>query len=51
MCPFTISVYTLPKEDGIVHVAYKIPQGKPGTEEVVEEIKALISSIVEDASW
>ncbi|MEG3619741.1 DUF302 domain-containing protein [Magnetovibrio sp. PR-2] len=51
LCPFTIGVYTLPENPGEVHITYKIPTGKPGSEQAVEEIQALISSIVEDASW
>ncbi len=51
LCPFTIAVYTLPGKPDEVHITYKIPKGKPGSEDVVEEIKALISGIVEDASW
>lgn len=51
LCPFTIGVYSLPNEKNTVHVTYKITNGKPGTEKVVEEIKELISSIIEDATW
>ncbi|MCW8916031.1 MAG: hypothetical protein OQK24_09285 [Magnetovibrio sp.] len=51
LCPFTIAVYTLPGQPNEVHITYKIPKGKPGSEDVVEEIKALISGIIEDASW
>jgi len=51
LCPFTIGVYSLPSEKNSVHIVYKISNGKPGTEKVVEEIKELISSIIEDATW
>ena len=51
LCPFSIGIYSLLSEKNIVHISYQVPNGKPGTEEVVEEIKALISEIIEDASW
>lgn len=51
LCPFTISVYVLTSDPTNVNIAYRIPQGKPGSENVVEEIKALMESIVEDATW
>ena len=51
LCPFTISVYTLASEPGKVRLSYRIPTGRPGTEPEIEEIVALIESILEDASW
>lgn len=52
LCPFTIGIYSLNKENkNTVHISYQIPNGKPGTEAVVKEIKQLISEIVEDAVW
>ena len=51
LCPFTIAVYTLMKEPGVVRVSYRIPTGKSGTEEVVKDIVDLITGILEDASW
>jgi len=51
LCPFSIGIYSLLSEKNIVHISYQVPNGKPGTEEVVKEIKALISEIIEDASW
>lgn len=51
LCPFTIGVYTLPDNPNEVHITYKIPTGKPGTEDAIKEIEALLSGIVEDASW
>ena len=51
LCPFTIGVYTLVKEPGMVRVSYRIPTGKPGTDEAIEDIVDLITGILEDASW
>ena len=51
MCPFTISVYVLTEEPGFVRLSYRIPSGKPGTEEIVEEIVDLIEGILDDATW
>jgi len=38
LCPFTISVYTLVDEPDTVHIAYKKPVGKDGSEAIVEEV-------------
>ncbi len=51
LCPFTIAVYTLVKEPGMVRVSYRIPVGKPGTDEAEKDVVDLISGILEDASW
>jgi uncharacterized protein (DUF302 family) len=51
LCPFTISVYTLKDEPGMVRLSYRIPTGRPGTEEVIKEVVTLIESIIEEASW
>lgn len=51
LCPFTISVYTLTTEPGHVRLSYRKPTGRPGSEEIVEEVIELISSIIEDATW
>jgi uncharacterized protein (DUF302 family) len=51
LCPFTISVYTLATEPGYVHLSYMKPVGRPGSEEIVNEVIELITSIIEDASW
>ena len=51
LCPFTISVYSLTNEPGIVRVSYRIPVGLPGSEAIIKEIITLISDIIEDASW
>lgn len=51
MCPFTIGVYALADEPNVVYINYQVPRGKPGTEAVEEEIKELISGIIEDAAW
>ena len=51
LCPFTISVYALTSEPGVVRVSYRIPVGKPGSEKVIKEIQELIEGILEDAQW
>ena len=51
LCPFTISVYTLTDKAEMVNLSYRIPVGKPGTEEVVKEVVGLIESIIEEAKW
>ena len=51
LCPFTISVYSLTTEPGIVRVSYRVPVGRPGSEAIIKEVITLISSIIEDASW
>jgi uncharacterized protein (DUF302 family) len=51
LCPFTISVYTLANEAGYVHLSYRKPVGRPGSEEIVSEVIELITSIIEDATW
>jgi len=51
LCPFTISVYVVSDEPGFVRLSYRVPTGKPGTEDIVEEIVELIQSIIEEATW
>jgi uncharacterized protein (DUF302 family) len=51
LCPFTISVYVLTAEPDQVRISYRIPTGKPGSEEAVGEVVALIESIIDDAMW
>ena len=51
LCPFTISVYVISSEPGLVRLTYRIPEGKPGTEAIAAEIVELIESIIEEATW
>jgi len=51
LCPFTISVYELISEPGVVRISYRVPTGRPGTGKVVKEIVELIESIIEEATW
>ena len=51
LCSFTISVYTVKDEPGMVRLTYRIPNGRPGTEKFVEEVVELIESIIEVATW
>ena len=51
LCPFTISVYVVKDEPNMVRLSYRIPTGKPGSQEVVKEVVDLVQSIVDDATW
>ncbi len=51
LCPFTISVYELASEPGVVRISYRIPRGRPGSETAVRRIIELIESIIEEATW
>lgn len=51
LCPFTISVYVVSEEPDFVRLSYRIPTGKPGTEEIVKEIVDLVQGIIDDATW
>lgn len=51
LCPFTISVYVLRAAPEQVRISYRIPVGRPGSEEAAKEVGALIESIIEDATW
>lgn len=51
LCPFTISVYVVSEEPGFVRLSYRIPTGKPGTEEIIKEIVDLVQGIIDDATW
>ena len=51
LCPFTISVYVLTAEPNQVRISYRIPTGKPGSEDAVGQVVSLIKSILEDAMW
>ena len=51
LCPFTISVYVVSDEPDFVRLSYRIPTGKPGTEETIKEIVDLIQGIIDDATW
>lgn len=44
-CPYTIAVYTLPNEPGVVFVAYRSPPQRKG----MEEVRKLLDGIVRDA--
>ncbi len=51
LCPFTISVYVLREDPINVRISYRIPQSRPGSETAINEVIALLKSIVEDATW
>ena len=50
-CPFTISAYSVRDEPDTVRLSYRIPTSRLSTEEFIEEVAALIESIIEDARW
>jgi hypothetical protein len=47
----TISVYVVSEEPDFVRLSYRIPVGKPGTEEIIKEIVDLVQGIIDDATW
>lgn len=51
LCPFAISVYALRAEPDKVRLSYRVPEGRPGSEAVIQDVVALIESILDDASW
>lgn len=51
LCPFTISVYVVNDEPDYVRLSYRVPAGKSGSEEIVNEVVDLIQSIVDEATW
>lgn len=51
LCPFTISVYVVRDDPAHVRLSYRVPVGKPGTEDAAREVEQLIESILNDATW
>lgn len=52
-CPFTIAIYTLPGEPGLVHLVYRHIQAEgvsTGAAEALRQIDELLQTIVEEAA-
>lgn len=49
LCPFTISIYQLSKDDKAVYVTCRTPDASADTSEVIAKAEQLIKSIVEEA--
>jgi uncharacterized protein (DUF302 family) len=48
-CPYTIGVYQLSKQPDAIHIAYRIPQGVPGSEDTTARIQKLVETIITSA--
>jgi len=50
-CPYTIAVYVLPEDPGLVHLAYRKPVAPPSSRGAValDEVEGLLSEIVGEA--
>jgi len=48
-CPYAIGLYVLSKDPEHIHLAYRIPQGTPGTEATTDKIQALLETIITEA--
>jgi uncharacterized protein (DUF302 family) len=48
-CPYAIGLYVLTKDPVHVHMAYRNPQGTPGTEATTDRIQALLEAIISEA--
>lgn len=48
-CPYAIGVYQLTQQPDRIHLAYRIPQGVPGSEDITAKIQALVESIIRNA--
>jgi len=49
LCPFTISIYQLTRDDQTVYVTYRTPDAGEDTRKVIEKVNALIKGIIEEA--
>ena len=45
-CPYAIGVYQLTEQPEKIHMAFRIPQGVPGSEEITAKIQQLIETII-----
>lgn len=51
-CPYILSIYTLPKDPELVHVAFRVPQAhgaSPATRKALKDIERLLTDIVKEA--
>lgn len=49
MCPFTISIYQLNNDEGVIHAAFRVPVGFDESAEQYAEVADFISGIVKEA--
>ena len=49
MCPFTISIYQLNNDEGVIHAAFRVPVGFEESAEQYAEVADFISGIVKEA--
>jgi len=47
-CPYAIGIYQLSRQPDTIHLAYRKPQGVPGSEQVTEQIEKLLQQIIAD---
>lgn len=47
VCPYAIGLYVLTKEPDQIHLAYRHPQGTPGSEQTTAKIGELLENIIE----
>lgn len=50
LCPFTISVYQLSKDENTVHVTYRTPAAGQESAAVIDKVDQLIKSIIQEAT-
>jgi len=48
-CPYAIGVYQTTQQPDRIHLAYRIPQGVPGSEETTAKIRAFVETIIHSA--
>ena len=48
-CPYAIGVYQLSKQPDRIHMAFRIPQGVPGSEDTTAKIQQLLETIITSA--
>ena len=48
-CPYAIGLYQLSKQPDMVHMAFRVPQGVPGSEETTAKIQQLLETIIGSA--
>jgi len=48
-CPYAIGLYELTRQPGVVHMAYRKPQGVPGSEHLTDKVEKLVEDIISGA--
>lgn len=49
VCPYAIGLYVLTKDPATIHMAYRNPQGTPGSKETTVKIRNLLETIISEA--